>query len=154
MSSLEPFFIGGLSGMTATCLIQPIDMVKVRIQIKSEASPGGVSALAVVKETYAAGGLKTFYKGIDAALLRQLFYTTTRLGVYRSLYTQIKSRQGSEPTLFQKAGCSVAAGFVGSIIGNPADLVLVRMQNDSTLADVSKRRGYTNFFQALRVIVS
>ena len=31
------FLIGGLSGMTATSCIQPIDMVKVRIQLKSEA---------------------------------------------------------------------------------------------------------------------
>lgn len=155
MSSLEPFLIGGLSGMTATTLVQPIDMVKVRIQIKNEGNHReGVSAIAVIKETYATGGCKTFYKGIDSALMRQLFYTTTRLGVYRSLFTQIKNTQGRDPTLLQKAGCSVTAGFVGSIVGNPADLVLIRMQNDSTIKEVSKRRGYTNFFQALRVIVS
>ena len=33
---MQPFMIGGLSGMTATCVIQPVDMIKVRIQIKSE----------------------------------------------------------------------------------------------------------------------
>jgi len=29
----KPFVNGGLSGMAATCIIQPIDMVKVRIQL-------------------------------------------------------------------------------------------------------------------------
>jgi hypothetical protein len=32
---IQPFVIGGLSGMFATCFIQPIDMIKLTIQIKS-----------------------------------------------------------------------------------------------------------------------
>lgn len=43
----------------------------------------------------------------------------------------------------QKAVCSVTAGLIGSLVGNPADLILIRMQHDSTLA-ASQRRGYTN----------
>jgi solute carrier family 25 oxoglutarate transporter 11 len=35
----KPFFNGGLSGMFATCIIQPIDMVKVRIQLGATGSP-------------------------------------------------------------------------------------------------------------------
>lgn len=37
--SVKPFFNGGLSGMLATCVIQPIDMVKVRIQLGAQGSP-------------------------------------------------------------------------------------------------------------------
>lgn len=33
---IQPFIIGGLSGMFATCIIQPVDMIKVTIQLKSE----------------------------------------------------------------------------------------------------------------------
>lgn len=35
----KPFVNGGLSGMAATCIIQPIDMVKVRIQIGAKGGP-------------------------------------------------------------------------------------------------------------------
>ena len=35
----KPFLNGGLSGMAATCIIQPIDMVKVRIQIGAKGGP-------------------------------------------------------------------------------------------------------------------
>lgn len=35
----KPFVNGGLSGMMATCIIQPIDMVKVRIQLGAKGSP-------------------------------------------------------------------------------------------------------------------
>lgn len=36
IDAIQPFVIGGLSGMFATCIIQPIDMIKVSIQLKSE----------------------------------------------------------------------------------------------------------------------
>ncbi len=35
----KPFINGGLSGMAATCIIQPVDMVKVRLQIGAKGSP-------------------------------------------------------------------------------------------------------------------
>ena len=35
----KPFVNGGLSGMAATCIIQPIDMVKVRIQLGAKGGP-------------------------------------------------------------------------------------------------------------------
>ena len=41
LSTVKPFINGGLSGMAATCIIQPIDMVKVRIQIGAKGSPVG-----------------------------------------------------------------------------------------------------------------
>jgi hypothetical protein len=37
---LKVFAIGGMSGMVATTFVQPIDMVKVRIQILSGENPG------------------------------------------------------------------------------------------------------------------
>jgi hypothetical protein len=35
----KPFVNGGLSGMAATCIIQPIDMVKVRLQLGATGGP-------------------------------------------------------------------------------------------------------------------
>ncbi len=37
--SVKPFVNGGASGMLATCIIQPIDMVKVRLQLGATGSP-------------------------------------------------------------------------------------------------------------------
>jgi len=33
---VKPFIIGGLAGMFATCCVQPIDTIKVQIQILNE----------------------------------------------------------------------------------------------------------------------
>ena len=42
LAGIKPFVNGGLSGMAATCIIQPVDMVKVRLQIGATGSPVGL----------------------------------------------------------------------------------------------------------------
>ena len=154
--TIEPFVIGGLSGCIATCFIQPVDMLKVRIQIKGEdlaksGQKGSVSPFTVIKEINQTGGIKGFYRGLDSALARQVFYTTTRLGIYKTLFDSIKARNGSVSG-GNKALCAMTAGFVGSIVGNPADLALIRIQADTALP-VEERRGYKNVFDAFTRIV-
>lgn len=150
-SVLEPFVIGGASGITATCFIQPVDMVKVRIQIKSEelartGQKGSVSPFAVFKEIQQAHGIKGLYKGLDSAIARQIFYTTTRLGIYKTLFEKAKKPDGTVTSL-NKILCALAAGFIGSIVGNPADLALIRIQADTALPP-AERRNYKNVFDA------
>ena len=55
-------------------------------------------------------------------------------------------------TFFQKAYSASFAGFIGSLVGNPADLALVRMQADARLP-VDERRNYKNVVDAFRRIV-
>ena len=50
--------------------------------------------------------------------------------------------------LAAKAACGLTAGALGAIVGNPADLSLIRMQADGTLPP-EQRRGYKNVFDAL-----
>lgn len=69
----QPFVIGGASGCIATSIIQPVDMIKVTIQLKSEevaiakkaGTPinGDVSFGGAIKDIYKSGGIKAFYKG-------------------------------------------------------------------------------------------
>jgi len=58
-----------------------------------------------------------------------------------------------ELSFAQKALCAGFAGFIGSLVGNPADLILIRIQADSRLP-VDKRRNYKNVFNAFGRIVS
>lgn len=50
-------------------------------------------------------------------------------------------------------GCSLTAGAFGAFAGNPADLVLVRMQADSLLP-AEQRRNYKHVGDALKRIVA
>ena len=148
------FFIGGLSGCTSTCIIQPVDMVKVQIQARSEALGKGsnVSPFTVVRGMLSNGkGFRQFYRGLDSALMRQITYTTTRMGIYKTAFNKYEKKHGSVP-FSMKALFSLSAGFIGSLTGNPADLILVRLQLDPTLPE-AQRRNYTGFFDAFSKIV-
>lgn len=72
--------------MAATCVVQPLDLIKTRMQL----SGGGRSSFAVAGEIVAREGFASLYTGLSAGLLRQATYTTTRLGVYSWLFDTYK----------------------------------------------------------------
>lgn len=127
-------------------------MVKVRIQLGSE-SGGSTSPFVVARQVMSEGGIKSFYKGIDSAILRQVVYGTLRLGIFFNMTESMKKKNGGKNiSAGQKALASIVAGGLGSFVGNPADLVLVRMQADSTLPP-EQRRNYKGVGNALARIV-
>jgi solute carrier family 25 oxoglutarate transporter 11 len=75
-----------------------------------------------------------------------------RLGIYFNLTEHLKRQKGDNLSLGVKTTCSLIAGSIGSFVGNPCDLVLVRMQADKRLIE-SERRNYGNVFNAFRIIV-
>lgn len=146
--AVKPFMNGGLSGMGATCVIQPIDIVKVRLQLGATGGPLGVAASIVKNE-----GFSTLYTGLSAGLLRQATYTTARLGLHTNIVAKLKEMNDGKPLpLSQKAFAGLAAGGLGAIFGSPADLSLIRMQADGTLP-VAERRNYKGAGDALMSIV-
>ncbi|CAL4965924.1 unnamed protein product [Urochloa decumbens] len=146
--TVKPFVNGGASGMLATCVIQPIDMVKVKIQL------GEGSAATVTKKMLVNEGIGSFYKGLSAGLLRQATYTTARFGSFRVLTNKaLEANEGKPLPLVQKAFIGLTAGAVGASVGSPSDLALIRMQADSTLP-AAQRRNYKNAFHALYRIVA
>jgi len=141
--------------MMATCIIQPVDIVKVRLQVRGEAGNKNLSPFDVARELKAEAGIKGFYRGLDSALVRQATYTTTRFGVYLNVsqYMQDHLPEGQKNISFgQKCLASLAAGAIGAFVGNPADLALIRMQTDHTLPP-DQRRHYKNVVDALTRIV-
>ena len=152
-SVYKNFLIGGLSGMFATSCIQPIDFVKVQLQISGEGHKGQrISPITVARETISKYGVKRLYTGLDSALLRQATYTTARLGLYKTMMDWGNSNYNKSVPVWLKGVFSIVAGGFGAIIGNPADLALIRMQSDHTLP-AEQRRHYTSVVNALTRIV-
>lgn len=130
--------------MLSTCIVQPIDIIKVRIQVRGEAGHSNLSPFDVAKELRGQAGIRGFYKGLDSALVRQSTYTTARFGVYLNVtqYMQRNLPEGQKTISFgQKCLASLLAGGIGAFVGNPADLALIRLQTDATLP-ADQRRHY------------
>lgn len=156
MRAALPFINGGISGMVATICVQPIDMVKVRIQLAGEGVAGGPkpSPLSVTRDIISSGRALDLYTGLSAGLLRQAVYTTARLGFFDTFMAGMSKRakeQGREVGFSERATAGLAAGGLAAMIGNPADLALIRMQSDG-LKPAAERKNYTSVFDALRSI--
>ncbi|KAJ9112840.1 putative mitochondrial 2-oxoglutarate/malate carrier protein [Naganishia adeliensis] len=152
MVAALPFINGGISGMVATAVIQPIDMIKVRLQMANHTTPGAArpSALSVARSLT----LPEMYTGLSAGLLRQAVYTTARMGLFDTFMGNLTKRaqDAGRPVGFaDRAVAGLGAGGLAAMLGNPCDLALIRMQSDG-LKSVAERTNYRSVIHALTSI--
>jgi hypothetical protein len=146
--------------ITVTC-IHPIDVVKTRLQVSGNGARNyealGISG--TIRTTFREEGLRAFWKGIDAAWLREASYTSLRLG----LYEPIKNIMGvnNQSSFFMKFAAGSLAGAIGSLFGNPFDVIKTRMMtfegNEpktflNTFVDIYKSRKL-DFYKGLQANV-
>eukprot|EP00401_Gymnodinium_catenatum_P009261 CAMPEP_0117500948 /NCGR_PEP_ID=MMETSP0784-20121206/23041_1 /TAXON_ID=39447 /ORGANISM="" /LENGTH=296 /DNA_ID=CAMNT_0005296177 /DNA_START=82 /DNA_END=972 /DNA_ORIENTATION=- len=146
----KPFATGSLAGMAATCCIQPIDMVKVRIQLLAGTAEAA-GPLTIAGNMFRTEGIAAFYTGLTAGLTRQVVYTGARLGLFDQ-FTAALAVPGEKMGFAKNAVCALGAGGLAALAGNPADLALIRMQADS-MKPAAERAGYSNVFTALGLIM-
>jgi len=149
METVKKFAFGGISGMMATCVVQPLDLIKTRLQLSGEGGSQKVhrSTMAAITNIIKQEGIKNLYKGLTAGLFRQATYTTTRMGVYDSAFQYLKSWDG-KISFAGKLLAGMIAGGIGAFIGTPAEVALIRMTSDGRLP-IEKRRNYRHVFDAL-----
>jgi len=144
----KPFVTGSMSGMFATCCIQPMDMIKVRIQLGA-AEGGATSPFTIASQMIKNEGVLAMYAGLGAGLTRQVVYTGARLGLFDIFTEKSKDKAyDSVPGFAKKSFCALSAGGIAAVAGTPADLALIRMQSDSMLP-ADQRRNYRGVFHAL-----
>lgn len=76
MSDAKEFVIGGLSGMSASAVTHPIDLIKVRMLLHGELQPNQRARLSIARAVVAREGVRGLYSGLSAALVRQSLYST------------------------------------------------------------------------------
>ena len=89
---------------------------------------------------------------MSAGLFRQATYTTSRLGIYQILLEKFRQSDGRPPPFLVNLLLGVASGGLGSFVGTPAEVALIRMTLDGRLP-VAERRNYGHVFDALLRII-
>ncbi|KAF3318554.1 Mitochondrial dicarboxylate transporter [Orbilia oligospora] len=121
-----PFWFGGASSMWAAVFTHPLDLNKVRLQTAKKVGNGPKP-----------GMVDTF---------RTIFRNEGFLGLYSGVRVRITRNSLRSQRLMIESwlvdGFALTAS-IGSIAGNPADIINVRMQQDGAL-EPSKRRNYKN----------
>ena len=134
-----PWWYGGAAGCFATVVTHPLDLAKVRLQAAPLPKPTiGKMITGILKNE----GVVGLYSGLSAALLRQCTYTTARFGAY-DLIKQKLIPKDQLTNMVYLLPSSMVSGAIGGFVGNFADVLNIRMQNDSAL-EASQRRNYKN----------
>lgn len=129
--------------------------IKVRLQLDAakagaDGATGRASAMSITRDIIRNRPLD-LYTGLSAGLLRQAVYTTARLGFFDTFMKSLSARakqDGRAVSFGERAGAGLGAGAIGALMGNPADLALIRMQADG-LKPASARANYRSVFHAL-----
>jgi len=124
---------GGAAVITVT-FIHPIDTVKTRLQVSgtgnarnyAELGLGGTISTIAKEE-----GIAAFWKGIQAAWMREASYTSFRLGLYAPLKKAFGADKPDSPFIM-KFAAGGASGGLGSIVGNPFDILKTKMMASET----------------------
>ena len=111
----------GLASGTALIAVNfthPIETVKTRMQV------GNFNIKHMIKNE----GVGSFWKGIQAAWLREASYTSVKLGGYLPIRNAINQiSPGNESSFVLKFCAGSMSGSLGSIIGNPFDVMKTKM---------------------------
>jgi dicarboxylate transporter 10 len=96
-------------------------------------------------------GFISLWSGLSASILRQSTYSTTRFALYDIFIHSMPSFSSSSNPSTSKSASIVCAGLAGGIagvVGNPAEIVLVRMCADGA-KQPSERFAYRNALSGL-----
>lgn len=121
------------------------------MQIYGQLNPGKPvpGFTTILRQKIAKDGIWSIYKGVDAAIGRQMVYGTARIGLHRVFSNKLVELNDGKPISFlEKTLSGMASGSIAVCIGTPFDIALVRLQADS-MAEPSERRGYKNVVDAL-----
>eukprot|EP00930_Biecheleria_cincta_P085311 TRINITY_DN74703_c0_g1_i1.p1 TRINITY_DN74703_c0_g1~~TRINITY_DN74703_c0_g1_i1.p1 ORF type:complete len:301 (+),score=42.06 TRINITY_DN74703_c0_g1_i1:96-998(+) len=126
--ALQSVGLAGVSNAISAATTNPVDVLKVRMQLAGE----GVAAQHMgirqsAEKIFADEGARGFYRGITPSLLREMFYSGIRMGLYEPTKQAIGGTGSTSLAIKVLAGA--ITGATGSIIANPLDLIKVRMQS-------------------------
>lgn len=137
--------IAAFSGMGAATVCHPLDVIRVQMQTEGSTYNGVADAAVGI---YQKDGIKDgLYAGVSAAYLRQWLYGSCRIGIYAYLLENAQNENVAAGlaknaiSLPSKMLFGLTSGGIGSFVGTPSELALVRMSNDKKLP-LEQRRNY------------
>lgn len=85
-------------------------------------------------------GWMSVYDGLAAGIWRQVFYASTRFGLFETFRDKLHEVRG-KTDFASRVGVGAVAGGIAAYISCPMEVAVVRLSNDSTLP-LNERRNY------------
>ncbi|TRM66263.1 mitochondrial carrier domain-containing protein [Schizophyllum amplum] len=138
---------GGMAGGCQVVFTNPLEIVKIRLQIQGEAAkvhgakPKGAGL--IIREL----GLLGLYKGASACLLRDIPFSAIYFPAYAHLKKDIfhDGRNGKQLSFLETLSAAALAGMPAAYFTTPADVVKTRLQAEARKGD-THYKGMTDAF--------
>mmetsp|Transcript_13584 Transcript_13584/g.22376 ORF Transcript_13584/g.22376 Transcript_13584/m.22376 type:complete len:246 (-) Transcript_13584:509-1246(-) len=134
------FASAGTGGCVAWCFVHPFNTAAIQMNLRGAQS---VSFFKFLKEVSRERGFMSLYKGLEAGIVRQIFYATSRFGLFEVIRDQVSKYR--EVDFASRLFSGVTSGAMAALISCPAEVTLVRISNDATLPP-DQRRNYKGVF--------
>jgi solute carrier family 25 (mitochondrial oxoglutarate transporter), member 11 len=134
------FLSAGTGGCMAWCLVHPFNTAAIQMNLRGAES---ISFFSFLKEVSRERGFFSLYKGLEAGIVRQIFYATSRFGLFEVIRDEVAKHR--ETSFATRLFSGVTSGALAALISCPAEVTLVRISNDATLP-VDQRRNYKGVF--------
>ncbi|TFK30707.1 dicarboxylic acid transporter [Coprinopsis marcescibilis] len=144
-----PFWLGGIAASMAATCTHPLDVTKVRMQTLEHDGVKRPSTIHIIHSSIKQSGVRSLYTGLSASLMRQMSYSLVRLGSYERIKEHM-SKDGRHFSFLKSLLAASVAGGLGGLVGNPADVLFIRMTSDI----VRPPEGRYNYSNAISGLVS
>lgn len=139
------FATSGLGGMIGWAIIHPANTVAVRMSLASMQGKK-FSFSGMIREN----GVMSVYDGLAAGVSRQIFYATSRFGLFEVCRDKLHEIRG-KTDFAGRVIVGAATGATAAALSCPMEVATVRMSNDVTLP-LAERRNYTGVFDVVKRI--
>lgn len=137
---------GGCAGASQVVFTNPLEIVKIRLQVAGEIASGSkIRAWSVVREL----GLFGLYKGARACLLRDVPFSAIYFPTYAHTKAMMADKDGYNHPLTLLAAGAIAGVPAASLV-TPADVIKTRLQ----VVARSGQTTYTGVWDATKKIMA
>ncbi|GAB2281462.1 hypothetical protein Dimus_016050 [Dionaea muscipula] len=114
---------GAFAGSVATALTNPVEVLKVRLQMH----PDSRGALREMHKIYREEGKMAFWKGVSPAMARAAALTSTQLATYDESKRALRRWTNLEDGFHLHLMSSMIAGILSTLTTAPMDMVKTRL---------------------------
>ncbi|KAH8047559.1 hypothetical protein JL722_13002 [Aureococcus anophagefferens] len=117
------FVSGGAASCVATAATNPIDVMKVDLQLSKK----GIGE--AVRDRVTAHGFASYMDGSMPALVRAITYSAFRLAAYRPIKQELSKVEGTLGSPAVKVLSGLTSGAAAAFLANPVEMIKVRSQS-------------------------
>lgn len=129
---LKHFLFGSISGLTATIIMHPQDLLRARMAIESPT--GNLTMKELIIKTYKFETIKSFYNGLTPAIIGIIIYKGFGFMIFEN-QKLLSLKFGSDKVNQVNFACGAVAGLSSQIIAYPFDTLKRKLQTMNSFSD-------------------